>query len=653
VINLSGLSNNIFFPGDNNPVLRDAAIEWYKANNIGSMTIGWQIPIDPATGAIVPSATNPLFPDKQFVGTSLSDIQAFALQVSSSGLQVNLKPYFINASTQANIGAPGANENLTAITATMAAYLPQLGTAAQLARATAVILGTENTNLQTAAYTDWWLGVIQAVKANYSGLVGYAATYFPFISPYVDNFPDVHQIPFSSALDFVGVDVYLPVASNGVATYDQAVAAWSQQLKSFWAHSVPNAPSSINVLTDLAAVSAFYGKPLVLTETGYPSSTIAPFNPSNIGGTPDSNQQAILAQAQFDVLKEAGDWLAGAIWFGGIASEFYANYDSASNLGWGLVGKPAAHILADYLAAVGNGAVSTHDDAYIVLQGQSLLIDQSSGVLLNDQSASMASLLSSPTHGTFQLAATGGYNYAAAPGFHGIDSFTYHASATGGSSADGQALLYIVPVSVGTSTTLDLLALTAEEQIAATYVAFFGRGADAVGFAFWVNQFVTGLPVQGPSALFANIASSFGVSDEAKALYPFLVNPFSASDVQIGAFLDSVYNNLFNRSSDALGLAYWTAQTKATLAGGQFVGSILVNIMSGAQDTAAGKDITTLMGKVAVSLAYVHEQVEQNTVWSNATDLPAATNLLQAVASDMRSVLIGVKNAETLIANHA
>lgn len=139
--------------------------------------------------------------------------------------------------------------------------------------------------------------------------------------------------------------------------------------------------------------------------------------------------------------------------------------------------------------------------------------------------------------------------------------------------------------------TLDLLSLTAEEQIAATYVAFFGRAADFAGFDFWVGQFVSGLPVQGPAALFANIASSFGISIEAKTLYPFLANPFGASDSQISAFLDSVYQNLFNRSSDPAGLAYWTGQTKVTLQAGQFDGSILVNIMGGAQDTAAGKDI--------------------------------------------------------------
>ncbi|MFO1159714.1 MAG: Calx-beta domain-containing protein [Reyranellaceae bacterium] len=297
--------------------------------------------------------------------------------------------------------------------------------------------------------------------------------------------------------------------------------------------------------------------------------------------------------------------------------------------------------------------VATHDDAYIVQQGHPLSIAASVGVLANDQSASTATLLSGTAHGTLQLAGTsGGFSYTPAAGFSGIDSFTYHA-ATGGSGADGQALIYVVPVIVGTTTTLDLLTLNAEEQIAATYAAFFGRAADADGFGFWVGEFVRNLPTQGPAALFANIASSFGVSAEAKALYPFLVNPFAASDPQISSFIESVYNNLFNRGSDAAGLAYWTGQVKATLAAGQFVGSVLINIMSGTQDTADGKDITTLMGKVAVSLAYVHEQNEHHTAWNGAADTAAATNLMHAVTSDPSTVLTGVKNAESLIANHA
>ncbi|MGD9880672.1 MAG: VWD domain-containing protein [Reyranella sp.] len=301
-----------------------------------------------------------------------------------------------------------------------------------------------------------------------------------------------------------------------------------------------------------------------------------------------------------------------------------------------------------------NDDLNPHDDAYVILQGGSLTAAASVGVLSNDETTPpvTATLQANAAHGQLQLAADGGVTYTPTGNFAGIDSFGYLAAGANGAAGDGQVLVYVVPVQVGVSTTLNLLALNAEQQIASTYAAFFGRAADAGGFEFWVDQFIQNLPTQGAASLFANIASSFGISDEARALYPFLADPFRASDSEISAFIDSVYNNLFNRSSDAAGLAYWTGQIQQTLAAGQFVGSVLINIMSGAQDTAVGKDITTLMGKVVVGLAYVHEQQEHGTVWAGASDVAAATALLDAVTDAPQAILTGVRNAETLIADH-
>ena len=221
--------------------------------------------------------------------------------------------------------------------------------------------------------------------------------------------------------------------------------------------------------------------------------------------------------------------------------------------------------------ALGVTGVTSHDDAYVVKQGQVLAPTLATGLLSNDVNASTASLLDGPDHGTLQFVGNGTFIYTPAAGFHGIDTFTYQAGNAGPTMDQAQVTIHVVPVSAGpTSTTLNLVGLTADEQIAATYVAFFGRAADADCHDFRVNQFNVGSATQSPSTLFANIASSFGISNEAKALYPFLVNPFGASDGQIATFLNSVYDNLFNRQSDAGGLAYWTAQTKATLQGGRF-----------------------------------------------------------------------------------
>jgi hypothetical protein len=288
-------------------------------------------------------------------------------------------------------------------------------------------------------------------------------------------------------------------------------------------------------------------------------------------------------------------------------------------------------------------------EAYVAMSGQTLVATAAAGVLANDAAATTTTVQTAPAHGALQLNSDGSFSYTPTANYSGIDSFTYHVS--GGSSAtdNGQALVYVVPTVVGASTTLDLLALNAEQQIAATYIAFFGRGADASGFEFWVDQFTTGATQQTPAILFANIASSFGVSSEAQGLYPFLAHPQGASDGEISSFLDSVYNNLFNRSSDAGGLAYWTDQIHQTLAAGQFVGSVLVDIISGTQNTASGQDITTLMGKVAVGLSYVQEQERLGTAWSFADDGAAATALLHSVTAEPQTVLVGIAQAQNLV----
>ena len=83
-----------------------------------------------------------------------------------------------------------------------------------------------------------------------------------------------------------------------------------------------------------------------------------------------------------------------------------------------------------------------------------------------------------------------------------------------------------------------------------------------------------------------------------------------------------------------------------------FVGSVLVSIMGGAQDNADGQDITTLMGKVAVSLEFVDEQTEHQMGWAGDSDRLAATSLLQAVTSAPQTVLTGIRAAEDLVAAH-
>jgi len=314
--------------------------------------------------------------------------------------------------------------------------------------------------------------------------------------------------------------------------------------------------------------------------------------------------------------------------------------------------------VTDQNDGAGVGGPSDHlgalKDVYIVLQGTSQLsVDARSGVLFNDQqmSAGTAGLATGPGHGSIELNGDGSFVYSLSDGFAGMDSFSYKATSTLGALDSAEALVYVVPVIAGpTITTLDLFSLSREEQLAATYVSFLGRGADRDGFDFWMKQYVAHETTANPGDILAGISSSFATSEEAKGIYSFLANPHGASDAQIVSFLDSVYLNLFNRTTDEAGRAYWSDEIKETLAAGGSVGSVLMNIVGGAQNTAAGLDITTLMSKVAVNLEYIHAQQEVGNAWTFADDQAQAVDLLKPVASDPQSVLIGVVNAHNIVA---
>ena len=265
-----------------------------------------------------------------------------------------------------------------------------------------------------------------------------------------------------------------------------------------------------------------------------------------------------------------------------------------------------------------------------------------------------ASLVHGPAHGSLTLGSDGHFDYTPDPGFTGVDQFTYRASGPIG-AADAQALIYVIPEVHGDVPTLNLLALSAEQQVAATYLAYFGRGADAAGLQFWVDQFHAGQATQTPEMLIANIASSFAISPESLDRYPFLGHAQTANDWEIGWFLTSVYRNLFNRSLDDPGKAYWTDQIKQTLAAGEYVGSVLVDIMSGAQNptTSGGShDALAVVGRVAVSLAYVHAQEMFGTAWTPADNLVEARDILQSVAETPGTVLTGIAAAENAVLAH-
>jgi hypothetical protein len=132
-----------------------------------------------------------------------------------------------------------------------------------------------------------------------------------------------------------------------------------------------------------------------------------------------------------------------------------------------------------------------------------------------------------------------------------------------------------------------------EDSVQRIYLAYFGRPADPAGLAYFEGLLQNaGAPVDLPSLSQAYMQPG-GVHD--------IIEVFSSSresqDLYAGdndAFIQSVYLNLFNRTPDLAGKAYWIGLLNA---GAVSRANAALAILSGAQ----GSDLDTIATKLAVT----------------------------------------------------
>lgn len=154
-----------------------------------------------------------------------------------------------------------------------------------------------------------------------------------------------------------------------------------------------------------------------------------------------------------------------------------------------------------------------------------------------------------------------------------------------------------------------------EQQITQLYIGYFGRAADPAGLNFWVGQANAGGAI-------IDIANSFAASGEYLGIYGGLAN---------AQLLDQIYANLFDRAPDAEGKAYWLNE----LANGLPVGSLIVNVISGAQ----GDDRLTLENATIVS---------RDWTASTPFDLAAAQNAISSIG-EVQGDGVTIQFAEALL----
>lgn len=154
-----------------------------------------------------------------------------------------------------------------------------------------------------------------------------------------------------------------------------------------------------------------------------------------------------------------------------------------------------------------------------------------------------------------------------------------------------------------------------QAQLTELYLAYFGRPPDFDGIQFYTSN---------PAATMTSVAAGFSASPESTALYGSV---FGAAQV------NAIYQNLFNRSAEPAGLAYWTAEVAA---GRLTAAGAAQAILQGAQNT----DKTTVTNKIALSTAFV-AQLDTNAEiigYSGTASAASARAFLATVTDTAASV---------------
>jgi S-layer protein len=181
-----------------------------------------------------------------------------------------------------------------------------------------------------------------------------------------------------------------------------------------------------------------------------------------------------------------------------------------------------------------------------------------------------------------------------------------------------------------------------ESEIEALYIGYFGRAGDPAGMQYWENQLTTG------ALTLAQVAASFSVQAESKALYPFLANPLvdDAAHDNAAAFINSVFTDLFNHgetaASDATGFAYWLGRVVGAAGNPQAIGQIIEDIISGAP--AGSADDMALQNKVTVG-DFFSNQLSLN----NASYTAAASTLAHSIIAGTTSTSTTVTTQDAAV----
>jgi len=173
---------------------------------------------------------------------------------------------------------------------------------AQRHGAVRLVLGSELSSLEPEV--DRWTALVSRVRAHFDGRLTWSA-----------NWDRFDHLPFWDHLDEVGVSAWFEVGDHPAAGWDAPIAR-------------------------MRAVSEHTGKPVVLTEVGYPARATAAHRPWDHSGpaTPHVRIQAQLFEVFFERFRSVAEVHAVFVWN-------WFGHGGHADAGYSPRGRPAAQVL--------------------------------------------------------------------------------------------------------------------------------------------------------------------------------------------------------------------------------------------------------------------------------------------------------------------
>jgi hypothetical protein len=227
--------------------------------------------------------------DGTSTGPDLAHVEAAVARASALGMSITVNPFIEPdnfSKWRAELNFAGAAK--AQFWSDYVAYLVEVAAMAEAHGADRMNIGTElNSLVADAAHNADWAAVIATVNASFSGQIGYAANWDAYADPNLTA--TIWEHP---SVDFMGVDTYVPLASDAEAEGigNPSVAF----LETSWL-SVLDDPAggfAHGIVSFAAERKGGAGMPLVMTEHGsipYDKTTVRPYRWGS--GTPDPYEQ--------------------------------------------------------------------------------------------------------------------------------------------------------------------------------------------------------------------------------------------------------------------------------------------------------------------------------------------------------------------------